>query len=76
MESSFKKLPDKQYKKYTNATVNDLMSRFYDDDNPDSDEQIHTNTARLHNTPDEDSNNIVWLHDNQNSNGEDYAAAA
>ena len=30
MENSFKRLPDKQYKKYTNATLNDLMSRFYD----------------------------------------------
>ena len=30
MENSFKKLPDKQYKSYTNSTLNDLMSRFYD----------------------------------------------
>jgi hypothetical protein len=31
MENSFKRLPAKQYKSYTNATVNDLMSRFYDE---------------------------------------------
>ena len=30
MENSFKKLPDKQYKSYINATLNDLMSRFSD----------------------------------------------
>ena len=30
MENSFKRLPAKQYKSYTNATVNDLMARFYD----------------------------------------------
>ena len=79
METSFKKLPDKQYKKYINATVNDLMSRFYDDDDPNSNEEIHTNTARISNNTDsnkQDSNNIVWLHDNQNSSEEDYSAAA
>ena len=30
MENSFKRLPDKQYKSYTNATLNDLMDRFSD----------------------------------------------